>query len=106
MRKFCLNNRGDRYPPRFCDDHVLGAFLPVVFLDGVEAKGNRSPPFLPWYDIEGILYELSNILAIVYEDFFKASRRRRYGFILSHSFEMKNVSRALVMSADAIARLL
>ncbi len=75
-------------------------------LDGVEAKGNRSPSFLSWYDIEGIFYKLSNILAIVYEDLFKASCCGCYGFILSHCFETKNDSNPLVISAEAIARLL
>ena len=75
-------------------------------LDGVEAKGNRSPSFLSWYDIEGIFYKLSNILTIVYEDLFKASCCGCYGFILSHCFETKNDSNPLVISAEAIARLL
>ena len=75
-------------------------------LHRIEAKGNRSPSFFARDDIKRILDKLSNVLAIVYEDLFKASCCGCYGFILSHCFEIKNASRALVISADAIARLL
>ena len=101
--KFRFDNGTNRDSSGFCDHHVLGAFVPVVFLHRVKPKGNRPPAFLPGDDIEGILDKLSNILAIVYEDFFKTFRCRRYGFILNQSFETKNPSSPLVISADAMA---